>query len=110
MSRYGVRGGMSHQLRGRRAGLINSDFDKAFLDDLTRDADRLARIPHIEYLRDAGSEGMELVMWLIMRGALGDQVREKRRFYHVPASNIAVGHVILEPLAQPVGSTPEPAA
>jgi protocatechuate 4,5-dioxygenase, beta chain len=71
---------------------------------------RLARIPHIEYLRDAGSEGMELVMWLIMRGALGDQVREERRFYHVPASNIAVGHVILEPLAQPVGSTPEPAA
>jgi protocatechuate 4,5-dioxygenase beta chain len=61
-------GGMSHQLEGPRAGLINSDFDKAFLDDLTRDADRLARIPHIEYLRDAGSEGIELVMWLIMRG------------------------------------------
>jgi protocatechuate 4,5-dioxygenase beta chain len=53
-------GGMSHQLQGPRAGLINSDFDKAFLDDLTRDADRLARIPHIEYLRDAGSEGIEL--------------------------------------------------
>ena len=92
-------GGMSHQLQGPRAGLINSDFDKAFLDDLTRDADRLARIPHIEYLRDAGSEGIELVMWLIMRGALGDRVREERRFYHVPASNTAVGHVILEPLA-----------
>jgi protocatechuate 4,5-dioxygenase beta chain len=103
-------GGMSHQLQGPRAGLINSDFDKAFLDDLTRDADRLARIPHIEYLRDAGSEGIELVMWLIMRGALGDRVREERRFYHVPASNTAVGHVILEPLAQPVGSTPGPAA
>jgi protocatechuate 4,5-dioxygenase beta chain len=90
---------MSHQLQGPRAGLINSDFDKAFLDDLTRDADRLARIPHIEYLRDAGSEGIELVMRLIMRGALGDRVREERRFYHVPASNTAVGHVILEPLA-----------
>jgi protocatechuate 4,5-dioxygenase beta chain len=49
-------------------------------------------------------------MWLIMRGALGDRVREERRFYHVPASNTAVGHVILEPLAQPVGSIPEPAA
>jgi protocatechuate 4,5-dioxygenase beta chain len=91
-------GGMSHQLQGPRAGLINSDFDKSFLDDLTRDADRLARIPHIEYLRDAGSEGIELVMWLIMRGALGDRVRKERRFYHVPASNTAVGHVILEPL------------
>jgi protocatechuate 4,5-dioxygenase, beta chain len=94
-------GGMSHQLQGPRAGLINSDFDKAFLDDLTQDADRLSRIPHIEYLRDAGSEGIELVMWLIMRGALGDRVREERRFYHVPASNSAVGHVILEPLAPP---------
>jgi protocatechuate 4,5-dioxygenase, beta chain len=103
-------GGMSHQLQGPRAGLINSDFDKAFLDDLTRDADRLARIPHIEYLRDAGSEGIELVMWLIIRGALGDRVREERRFYHVPASNTAVGHVILQPLVQPVESTPELAA
>lgn len=100
-------GGMSHQLQGPRAGLINSNFDKVFLDDLTRDADRLARIPHIEYLRDAGSEGIELVMWLIMRGALGDRVREERRFYHVPASNTAVGHVILEPLVQPVRSVPE---
>ncbi len=95
-------GGMSHQLQGPRAGLINSAFDRAFLDDLTWDADRLACLPHIDYLRDAGSEGIELVMWLIMRGALGDRVREVRRFYHVPASNTALGHVILEPLGQPV--------
>jgi protocatechuate 4,5-dioxygenase beta chain len=38
---------MSHQLQGPRAGLINSAFDKAFLDDLTSDADRLARIYRI---------------------------------------------------------------
>jgi protocatechuate 4,5-dioxygenase beta chain len=49
-------------------------------------------------------------MWLIMRGALGDRVREERRFYHVPASNTDVGPVILEPLAQPFRSIPEPAA
>ena len=53
-------------------------------------------MPHIDYLREAGSEGIELVMWLIMRGALDDDVREVRRFYHVPASNTAVGHIILE--------------
>ena len=53
-------------------------------------------MPHIEYLREAGSEGMELVMWLIMRGALDPKVRAVHRFYHVPASNTAVGHVILE--------------
>jgi protocatechuate 4,5-dioxygenase beta chain len=89
-------GGMSHQIQGPRAGLINSDFDKAFLDDLSRDPERLAKIPPIEYLRDAGAEAIELVMWLIMRGALGDNVEEVHRFYHVPASSTAVGNIILE--------------
>jgi protocatechuate 4,5-dioxygenase beta chain len=89
-------GGMSHQLQGPRAGLINKEFDTAFLDGLTRDPAALARIPHIDYVREAGSEGIELVMWLIMRGALNDSVREVHRHYHVPASNTAVGHVILE--------------
>jgi protocatechuate 4,5-dioxygenase beta chain len=55
-------------------------------------------MPHIEYVREAGSEGIELVMWLIMRGALSDKVRTVHRFYHVPASNTAVGHLILENL------------
>jgi len=89
-------GGMSHQLQGPRAGLINRAFDTAFLDDLTADPAGLAAKPHIDYLREAGSEGIELVMWLVMRGALDDAVREVRRFYHVPASNTAVGHIILE--------------
>jgi protocatechuate 4,5-dioxygenase, beta chain len=89
-------GGMSHQLQGPRAGLINKEFDNAFLDRLAGDPQALARIPHVQYMREAGSEGIELVMWLIMRGALDDNVREVHRFYHVPASNTAVGHVILE--------------
>ncbi len=89
-------GGMSHQLQGPRAGLINSEFDRRFLDKLTADPDGLARLPHIEYVREAGSEGIELVMWLIMRGALEEKVHERYRFYHVPASNTAVGHIILE--------------
>ncbi|WP_129791848.1 class III extradiol dioxygenase subunit beta [Sphingosinicella sp. CPCC 101087] len=90
-------GGMSHQLQGPRAGLINKSFDTAFLDDLTANPERLRKMPHIEYLREAGSEGIELVMWLIMRGALGDKVKELHRHYHVPASNTAVGHIVLEP-------------
>ena len=89
-------GGMSHQLQGPRAGLINSEFDKAFLDQLVADPAGLSKKPHIDYLRDAGSEGIELVMWLVMRGALDERVREVHRFYHVPASNTAVGHIILE--------------
>jgi protocatechuate 4,5-dioxygenase beta chain len=91
-------GGMSHQLQGTRAGLINPQFDKAFLDRLVDDAESLAKIPHIEYVREAGAEGIELVMWLIMRGALNERVNLAHRFYHVPASNTAVGHVILENL------------
>jgi protocatechuate 4,5-dioxygenase beta chain len=91
-------GGMSHQLQGPRAGLINKKFDLKFLDGLLNDPESVARIAHIDYVRQAGSEAIELVMWLIMRGALDAQVREVHRFYHVPASNTAVGHVIFENL------------
>jgi protocatechuate 4,5-dioxygenase, beta chain len=89
-------GGMSHQLQGERAGLINSDFDTAFLDRIVSDPAGLAELSHLEYVREAGTEGIELVMWLIMRGALSEQVRRLHRFYHVPASNTAVGHLVLE--------------
>jgi len=94
-------GGMSHQLQGPRAGLINKEWDTAFLDRLIADPAGLAEVPHIEYVREAGSEGIELVMWLIARGAMddvagGSRPRVKHRFYHVPASNTAVGHLILE--------------
>jgi protocatechuate 4,5-dioxygenase beta chain len=89
---------MSHQLQGPRAGLINKAFDLAFIDDLIKDPERLRKMPHIEYLREAGSEGIELVMWLIMRGALGPKAREVHRFYHIPASNTALGQLVLEPV------------
>ncbi|HEU0045423.1 class III extradiol dioxygenase subunit beta [Sphingomonas sp.] len=90
-------GGMSHQLQGPRAGLINKSWDQAFLDGLTQDPQGIRHKPHIEYLREAGSEGIELVMWLVMRGALGENAEELHRFYHVPASNTAVGHLVLRP-------------
>ena len=90
-------GGMSHQLQGPRAGLINREWDNAYLDRLIADPEGLANMPHIEYVREAGSEGIELVMWLVARGAMSDQPpRVAHRFYHVPASNTAVGHLILE--------------
>lgn len=94
-------GGMSHQLQGPRAGLINKEFDNAFLDQLIADPASLSSKPHIDYVREAGSEGIELVMWLIARGAMSDVAggpapKVAHRFYHVPASNTAVGHLILE--------------
>jgi protocatechuate 4,5-dioxygenase beta chain len=94
-------GGMSHQLQGPRAGLINREWDNAWLDQMIADPAGCAARPHIDYVREAGSEGIELVMWLIARGAMADvkggpKPAVKRRFYHVPASNTAVGHLILE--------------
>ena len=89
-------GGMSHQLHGPRAGLINSEFDRDFMDRLHSDPEGLAGMPRLDYIREAGSEAIELVMWLIMRGALNRSAKELYRFYHVPASNTAVGHLIYE--------------
>ncbi len=89
-------GGMSHQLQHQRAGLINAEWDERFMNLLVNDPEKGANIEHIEYLREAGSEGIELVMWHVMRGALNENVEEVHRFYHVPASNTAVGHLILE--------------
>ncbi|MBP6563518.1 MAG: protocatechuate 3,4-dioxygenase, partial [Neisseriaceae bacterium] len=91
-------GGMSHQLQGPRAGLINEPWDNAFLDQLIADPEGLSQKPHLDYVQEAGSEGIELVMWLIARGAMNLATDPKlvHRFYHVPASNTAVGHLILE--------------
>lgn len=90
-------GGMSHQIQGARAGLINLPWDIQFMDDLINDPETLSKKPHIDYMVEAGSEGVELIMWLIMRGAMGDKVNEVYRFNHVPASNTSVGHLILTP-------------
>ena len=99
-------GGLSHQISGPRAGLINSKWDKAFLDNLSKDPVKLTKIAHLDYMREAGAEGIEMVMWLIMRGALGDKADEVYRFYTVPASNTAVGHIILEAAQGREGAKP----
>lgn len=90
-------GGMSHQIHGERSGMINRDFDTKFLNDLTKNPKRLRKIKHEEYVTNAGAEGIEMVMWMTMRAALGDNnVHEVYRHYHVPASNTAAGLIILE--------------
>ena len=77
-----------HPAAGQRRHLI---------EKLISDPETLSRMPLIDYLREAGSEGIELVMWLIMRGALGDKVKDLYTFYHIPASNTALGALILQP-------------
>lgn len=89
-------GGMSHQLLGPRAGLINQEWDTQFLDKLHHEYESLAQIPQSEYIRETGTEGCEMIMWLIMRGALNADITEIHRHYHVPVSNTALGHIVYE--------------
>ena len=89
-------GGLSHQLGGERAGVVNPEFDKVFLDNLTQNPIANAELPHTEFIREAGSEGIEMIMWNVMRGALNDEVKEIYRFYHIPVSATAYGAIILE--------------
>lgn len=89
-------GGMSHQLQGGRAGVINTEFDVNYLDSLRDNNDVNRDRSHLEYIREAGSEGIELVMWQIMRGAMNEKVVEKFRKYHVASSNTAFGVICFE--------------
>ena len=78
-------GGLSHQLQAQRAGLVNPELDEHFLDLVVDEPEAAAKITHVEYLREAGSEGIEMVMWLIMGGAInpGDAAAVYRAT-HVP--------------------------
>ena len=101
-------GGMSHQLQGPRSGYINSDFDRWFLDQLVHDPAALAALSHDTFVEQAGTEGAELIMWLVARGAQlalqarGERFEELHRHYHVPASNTAVGHLLMAPTGRPM--------
>jgi protocatechuate 4,5-dioxygenase, beta chain len=77
-------GGMSHQLHGPRFGYMNAEWDARFLDDIEHDPARLAGLSHHEIMEHAGAEAVELIMWLVMRGALADPVRRMHRHYYAP--------------------------
>lgn len=89
-------GGMSHQLDGERAGFINAEFDLACLDHLVDDPEWFAAHSMLDLVELSGAQGVEVVLWLAMRGALPGSVRELHRNYHIPISNTAAGLVLLE--------------
>lgn len=89
-------GGMSHQLAGARAGFINSEFDRMFLEAIQHQPETLTALSRHDYIRSAGSEGIELIMWLVMRGALNPNVRLVHSTYHVPASNTAAALALFD--------------
>ena len=92
-------GGLSHQLDGRRAGFINKPFDLYCLEKIVHEPELLARYSIRELVEFAGTQGPELVQWLIMRGALGPAVRKLEENYHVPISNTGSGLLLLEKAA-----------
>jgi protocatechuate 4,5-dioxygenase, beta chain len=92
-------GGLSHQLDGRRAGFINKPFDLFCLEKIVDEPEVLARFTIPEIVEHAGTQGAELIQWLIMRGALGANVRQMQRNYHVPVSNTGSGLLLLEKAA-----------
>lgn len=88
-------GGMSHQLQGQRAGHINEEFDRSFLSRIVTAPEELADLTNAEYIHLAGSEGAELVMWLVMRGIMNPDVDEVLSGYHVPVSSTGAGVVAM---------------
>jgi protocatechuate 4,5-dioxygenase beta chain len=92
-------GGLSHQLGGERAGFINKDFDLKFMDSLLKDPRWACQFDTHQLVELAGTQGVELLMWLAARGTLGGQVRALHRNYHIPISNTASGLMLLEPAA-----------
>jgi gallate dioxygenase len=78
-------GGLSHQVHGERSGFNNTPWDMEFLDLLENDPDKLAEIPIAEYAERGGFEGSEVIMWLIMRGALSKKVRKLHQTYYLPS-------------------------
>jgi protocatechuate 4,5-dioxygenase beta chain len=77
-------GGLSHQMIGDRAGFNNEDWDREFLDLIGRDPERLARMSIEDFMRLGGNEGAEIIMWLIMRGALAKDARKLHQSYYLP--------------------------
>ncbi len=78
-------GGLSHQVHGERAGFNNPDWDHQFLDAITNDPASLTEMTHAEYATLGGFEGAEVIMWLVMRGALSDNVERVHSSYYLPS-------------------------
>ncbi|MDR7332156.1 gallate dioxygenase [Roseateles asaccharophilus] len=97
-------GGLSHQVHGERAGFNNTDWDSHFLDLFERDPEALADITHAEYAELGGFEGSEVIMWLVMRGALAAQVKCLHRDYTLP-SMTGIATAIYEPAEQALPPT-----
>jgi gallate dioxygenase len=100
-------GGLSHQVHGERCGFNNTSWDEEFLDLIENDPVALTRLTHAEFAHRGGAESAEVIMWLIMRGALAASIRRIHRSYYLP-SMTAIATAVYENEAAPL--SPEDAA
>ena len=89
-------GGLSHQLDGERAGFINRKFDEYCMDKIVNNPEELAKISTHDLILEAGAQGAEFILWLVMRGALQGGLKVVAQNYHIPISNTGAGSMILE--------------
>ena len=90
-------GGLSHQLDGERAGFINKEFDLQFMDSMLNDPAWATKYSTHELVELSGTQGVELLNWMVARGTLPEKVRKVHANYHIPISNTASGLMVLEP-------------
>jgi len=88
-------GGLSHQVHGERSGFNNTPWDMQFLDLIEKDPERLCELTHAEYAEYGGFEGSEVIMWLVMRGALSANIKKVHQTYYLP-SMTAIATAIYE--------------
>ncbi|KMK66171.1 class III extradiol dioxygenase family protein [Puniceibacterium sp. IMCC21224] len=89
-------GGLSHQLQGSRAGFINPEADRAWIAEIGDNPEKYRNMTREDYVEVFGSEGAELIMWLVMRGAMDEKVHTVHSHYYSPASMTGAGMVVLE--------------
>jgi gallate dioxygenase len=96
-------GGLSHQVHGERCGFNNTPWDMQFLDLIEKDPERLAEMTQAQYAALGGMEGAEVIMWMVMRGALSASVRKVHQTYYLPSmTGIATAIYENEAIAAPV--------
>ncbi len=89
-------GGLSHQLDGERAGFINKEFDMQCMEKIVTDPYFYQDMSIYDLVKQAGAQGAEFILWLIMRAAMGEQVTQISSNYHIPISNTGAGLLCLE--------------
>ncbi len=90
-------GGLSHQLQGERSGLIDVEYDIECINSVIENPEWLCNQSNSEIMEKAGTEGIEVIMWMVMRGALPENVNVLHKHYHAPISNTGSGVLLLTP-------------